>query len=164
MGGAGVWTQEGRVIASAVCYALTLLVAPTGRRSRGPRRRVSSRARGEQGERSQLQAGLLGPGSPEQASVSMHQSETASEQERRPRVLRSTDSGRALGAPPRARSLQGGRGAARGSSRQLRPRACPHCSVSWRQTVRVQRVGASKPPTCRAGVYGTDSVLVKKGI
>ena len=90
-------------------------------------------------------SGFVGARQPGAASVSMHRQKRPQNRKKaaRPEKLRR---GRARGAPsPAPAPCRGGREAARGSSRQLRPPACPHCSVSWRQTVRVQRVGASKP-------------------
>lgn len=135
MGRRGVWTQEGRVrphVHGLPLPAHMPPVAPTGRQSRGPRRRVSSRARRAGVKRSQLQRSLLGPRQPGSLG-SMHVVETASRTERRPRVLREAQTRksprRPLPAPAPCRPTR----AARGSSRQLVPGPLPHCSVNWRR-------------------------------
>ena len=94
----------------------------------------------------QLQAGLSGHWQPGAASGSIHNQKRSqnrkkaahSEKHRQRKSPRGPFPRRPLPAGPAGRREEE-------AASSCLPSTCPFSSVSWRQTVRVQRVGASKP-------------------
>lgn len=167
MGGAGVWTQEERVIARprSVAARSQASVAPTGRKS--PRTPAGGCPAGLEASRSEAvtaASGFVGARQPGAASVSIHRQKRPQNRKKAARSEKHRR-GRARGAPsPAPAPCRGGREAGRGSSRPLPPLACltPQ-SAGGRQCG--SNAWGPRSRTCnRASVYGTYSVLVKKGI